>query len=202
MKKIPADHATTPSRLLRVLRGGGVVIVPTDTLYGLSSAMSSRLGYERIVSIKGAGEDRRFLYLASGVDMVERYIQGWGCASRRDFERAWPAPLSAVFRSGGKSPVWVGETVAFRVPLHPLLGPVIEALGEPVLSTSVNAAGEPPLGDARVIEERFGALVDLVVDAGPLAVEAPSTLVDFTGEKPVVLRRGGYAWDGAKKPSN
>lgn len=202
MKRIPIDHADTPARLFRVLRKGGVVVLPTDTLYGFSTPMSSREGSDRIAEIKGSGTDRRFLYLAGGVDMVEGYIEGWGCASRRFFERVWPAPLSAVFRSGGVSPGWIGDTVAFRVPLHPFLQSIIDAVGEPVLSTSVNRSGEPPLARPGDIEERFGPLVDLVVDAGPLVASAPSTMVDFTGEEPLVLRRGLYVWDGCGKPSN
>jgi L-threonylcarbamoyladenylate synthase len=202
MKRIPVDHAETASRLVHALSGGGVAVVATDTLYGFSTPISSRAGHERIVSIKGSGGDRRFIYLASGVAMVERYVDGWGCASRRTLEKAWPAPLTAVFRSGGKTPSWVGNTVAFRVPLHALLQRAIETLGEPILSTSVNATGEAPLGDADEIERRFGASVDLIVDAGTLVGAAPSTLVDFTGTEPVVLRQGGYAWDGAGNPSN
>jgi tRNA threonylcarbamoyl adenosine modification protein (Sua5/YciO/YrdC/YwlC family) len=201
MKRIPVDHTDTPSRLCDVLSAGGVVVVPTDTLYGLSASISNRRGYERIVSVKGSGAGRRFLYLAAGVDMVELYIEGWGCASRRVLERVWPAPLTGVFRSGGKSPGWVGETVAFRVPLHARLRAVIGALGEPILSTSINEAGEAPLGDVDVIEERFGASLDLIVDAGPLVGAVPSTLVDFTGDEPVVLRKGGYDWAGSGNPS-
>jgi tRNA threonylcarbamoyl adenosine modification protein (Sua5/YciO/YrdC/YwlC family) len=202
MKRIPAAGPDTPSHLRRVLSEGGVVVIPTDTLYGLSALASSRRGYERVVSIKGSSDERRFLYLASDVGMVERYIEGWGCASRRMFEELWPAPITGVFRAGEGSPKWVGKTIAFRVPLYPMLGDVIEALGEPILSTSVNKAGDPPLGDVDAIEERFGASVDLIVDAGPLVDVPPSTLVDFTGRKPIVLRRGGYSWDGGGNPSN
>lgn len=202
MERISVDRPDTPFRLRDVLSKGGVVVVPTDTLYGLSASMSNRRGYERIVSIKRCGTDRPFLYLASDAGMIERYIDGWGCVSRRQLEAVWPAPLTAVFRSGGRCPGWVGETTALRVPRHAVLRGVIGALGEPILSTSVNETGEPPVNDVDVIEDRFGAVVDLVVDAGALPGGIPSTLVDFTGEEPVVLRAGGYDWDGAGNPSN
>jgi tRNA A37 threonylcarbamoyladenosine synthetase subunit TsaC/SUA5/YrdC len=82
-----------------------------------------------------------------------------------------------------------------------MLRAVIESLGEPVLSTSVNEAGEPPLEDLDAIERRFAAAVDILVDAGALSGGLPSTVVDFTGEAPAVIRAGAYAWDGAGNPS-
>ncbi len=202
MERISIDRPDASSRLRGALSKGGVVVIPTDTLYGLGAAMSSREGYDRIVSIKRCGTDRRFLYLASGVDMVERYVDGWGCVSRQTLETVWPAPLTAVLRSGSRCPDWVGETTAFRVPRHPLLRSTIDSLGEPILSTSANETGEPPLDDVDVIENRFGAFVDLIVDGGVLVGGVPSTLVDFTGGEPVVLRAGGYVWGGEGNPSN
>jgi len=201
MTRVRSDRSDAAFLLRDVLSKGGVVVVPTDTLYGLSTPLSSRKGLDRIVAIKRCGDDRRFLYLAADAEMVERYIEGWGCVSRGRLERVWPAPLTAVFRSGDRCPSWVGATIAFRVPRHALVKTTIDALGEPILSTSVNETGHPPLEDVDVIEQRFGALVDLIADEGRLAGGGPSTLVDFTGEKPVVLRAGGYDWEAAGKPS-
>jgi L-threonylcarbamoyladenylate synthase len=201
MKRIRSDGPDAVTLLRDVLSRQGVVVVPTDTLYGLSTPLSSSKGFDRIIAIKRCGEDRRFLYLAASVDMVERYIDGWGCASRETLEEIWPAPLTAVFRSGVRCPGWVGGTIAFRIPRYPLLEAVIEALGEPILSTSVNETGQPPLEEIDGIEQRFGGLVDLIVEAGRLVGGKPSTLVDFTGDEPLVLRRGGYDWGGAGNPS-
>ena len=201
MRRIAVDRPDASSRLRHVLSRGGVAVVPTDTLYGLSAAMSSRSGYDRIASIKQSGTDRRFLYLANDIGMVERYIDGWGCASRQSLDAVWPAPFTAVLRSGDRCPSWVGKTIALRVPRHPFVRSVIEALGEPIVSTSANEKGEPPLEDLDAIVSRFGARVDLIVDAGVLIGRMPSTLVDFTGEEPVVLRVGDYLWGGMGKPS-
>ena len=200
MEKIPVDRPDAPIHLRRVLSEGGVAVVPTDTLYGLSTSMSSHRGHERILAIKRSMRDRPFLYLACDAHMVERYISGWGCASRRILEAVWPAPLTAVLPSGGRCPARVGKTIAFRVPFHPLLRAAIGELGEPIVSTSVNEAGEPPLNDVDSIEQRFGALVDLIVEAGTLPGGLPSTIVDFTGEEPIVLRAGSYTWGGAENP--
>ena len=202
MTRVRSDRPDAGSLLREVLSKGGLVVVPTDTLYGLSAPISSLKGLERIIAIKRCGDDHRFLYLAANVDMVERYIDGWGCVSRGTLERIWPAPLTAVFRRGERCPDWMGATVAFRIPRHSLVRTAIETLGEPILSTSVNETGRPPLEDADAIEREFGALVDIIVDEGRLAGREPSTLVDFTGEAPVVLRAGSYDWEAASNPSN
>lgn len=201
MKRIPIDHADAFGRLQGVLEAGGVAVVPTDTLYGLSGAISSHGAVERIAAIKRSGDDRRFLYLASSIDMVAEYVADWGCTSRRMLEAIWPAALTGIFPAGGRSPGWVGKTAAFRVPDFSRLQAAIDALGEPIISTSVNESGEPPMSDLDAIEERFGRAVDLILDAGVLPVALPSTLVDFTGPEAAVLRAGAYGWVGAAKPS-
>jgi L-threonylcarbamoyladenylate synthase len=202
MTRVRSDQPDAAPLLKEALSKGGVVVVPTDTLYGLSTPISNLKGIKRIVALKRCGDDHQFLYLAANVDMVERYIDGWGCVSRGTLERIWPAPLTAVFRHGARCPDWVGETIAFRIPRHALVREAVAALGEPILSTSVNETGHPPLEDADAIERGFDALVDLIVDEGRLAGREPSTVVDFTGEAPVVLRAGSYDWEAAGNPSN
>jgi len=200
--RIRSEDPQARALFLRAFSRGGVAVLPTDTLYGLSTPLSSRDGRDRIDAIKGGPSQRRFLYLASDARMVARYIEGWGCVTRETMERVWPAPLTAVFLSAPGCPAWVGPTIAFRVPVGEWLRRAIGELGEPVLSTSVNEAGERPLDDPDEIERVFGARCDLLIDAGRLAGSAPSTLVDFTGASPVVVRRGAYVWDGGGKPSN
>jgi L-threonylcarbamoyladenylate synthase len=180
----------------------GVAIVPTDTIYGLSARLSSEPGYQKILDIKRCEPGRRFLYLASSVEMVETYISSWGCASRQLLESIWPAPLTAVFHSGANCVDWVGDSVAFRIPESELLTRTIDRVGEPLVSTSVNRSGEPSVNDIDLIERLFGKLVDLVVAVEVLPEERPSTIVDFTGKEPVVVRSGVYVWPGGGNPSN
>jgi L-threonylcarbamoyladenylate synthase len=184
------------------LASGGVVVLPTDTLYGFSARLSAEDAIHRISAIKRAHNDRRYILLASSIDMVDRCVQSYGCTTRAVMAARWPAPLSVILPSGATVPAWVGPTVAVRIPAMEPLRRLIEAVGEPIVSTSVNRAGEEPLHDVHDIRREFSSEVDLIVTA-----EVPgglsSTLVDLCGKLPRVVREGAYAWAsaGAGKPS-
>jgi L-threonylcarbamoyladenylate synthase len=185
------------------LARGGVVVLPTDTLFGFSARLSAEDAVHRISAAKRAPNDRRYILLASSVDMVARYVRSFGCTTRADLAARWPAPLSVILPAGPACPPWVGPTVAIRVPALEPLRELIERLGEPIVSTSVNRAGEEPLEDAHAIRCEFAAEVDLIV-LGPALERGPSTLVNLCGDVPRVVRRGRYAWPagaGDGKPS-
>ncbi len=181
--------------IVNMLRQGGVAILPTDTIYGFSTSLSSESGIRRIAAIKGNGEERKFLFLAASVSMVERYIHTWGCTDKPMMEDIWPAPLTAVLPAGKICPVWVGKTIALRVPAYPPLADVIQKLGEPIVSTSVNRSNEPPLRNISAIEAAYQHQVDMVVEGGGPIDNISSTVVDFTGDMPVLVRQGEYYWD-------
>lgn len=185
--------ARTADLAYQTLAEGGVVVLPTDTLFGFSARLSAEDAVRRISGTKRAPNDRRYILLASSVDMVGRFVQSFGCASRDALAAMWPAPLSVILPSGSACPAWVGPTVAIRVPRLDALRALIERLGEPVVSTSVNRAGEVPLADAHAIRREFGSEIDLIV-TGAINDGAASTLVDLCGSSPRLVRRGSYAW--------
>jgi L-threonylcarbamoyladenylate synthase len=181
---------------------GAVIALPTDTLYGFSAALSQEAAVRRIAAIKRAPEERRFIVLASSADMVAKYVASFGCTTRDALAARWPASFTAILPSGPACPAWVGPTVAMRVPAWEPLRLLVARVGEPVVSTSANRTGAPPLDDAHAILREFGEDIDAVferIGAGGAA----STIVDFCGVTPRVVRAGSYAWDatGAGKPS-
>jgi len=189
------------ARALELLRSEGVVVLPTDTLYGFHAALSSEAGAHRIRALKGGDPARRLVVLAANIEMVSRFVASFGCSSREELEGRWPSKLTVVVPTGGDCPPWVGDTVAVRVPDLLFLREIIDALGEPIVSTSVNRAGEPPQNDPVKISQQFD--VDLVV-AGEMSGAGASTIVDLCGDEPRVLRAGDYAWvagTGDSKPS-
>ena len=195
------DEPGTRDRALELLSSEGVVVLPTDTQYGLHAAVSSSAGVERIRELKGGEPGRRFVLLAASIEMVDRYVASFGCASREGLSRRWPSPLTVILPAGPRCPSWIGDTVAVRIPKLPELCEIVESLGEPIVSTSVNLSGQPPANDPADIEKRFE--VDFVVaDVAPGNPNRASTIVDLCGESPRVVRRGDYDWSAAAGASN
>jgi L-threonylcarbamoyladenylate synthase len=144
--------------------------------------------------MKGETGRKQYIMLASSLEMVEKYISSFGCTERERLGAIWPGPLTAVLPSGPDCPEWYGDTVAFRVPDLPPLLELIERLGEPIVSTSANVSGEPPLSDPKHIHQQFGGAVDALVVGPDTPYAVASTIVDFTGDEPKVLRKGDYEW--------
>ena len=188
---------------LSILRSGGIVVLPTDTVPGMSGAASAMAAIVRISQIKGKAGDRTYILIGDSIDTVEQYVSSFGCVGRDELERVWPAPMTGVFSAGPACPAWVEGTVAFRVPAHERLRKLIGELGEPVVSTSVNRHGDRPLTDYAEIMDAFGKVIDLVLTDEMSEQRVVSTIVDFTGEQPRVIREGSYAWAGTgdSKPS-
>ena len=116
-------------------------------------------------------------------------------------ESIWPASLTAIFASSSECPEWVGKTVALRIPDAPELTRIVEEVGEPVFSTSVNRGGESPLTNIDAIRSEFGGLVDLIVEGDMPESCLPSTIVDYSGQRAVLVRQGSYPWAGGGNPS-
>jgi L-threonylcarbamoyladenylate synthase len=173
------DDAETTATLRRVLAGGGVAIVPCDTIYGIVGIAPAT--EERIGRIKGRSGGKPLLRLIGGESWIGRYAEASMPAPLR---RYWPGPLTVVFPARG------GGTVALRVPEDAWLRRLLHALDEPLASTSVNLEGEPPLADIARIVERFESKVDLVVDGGDRPDAIASTLLDVTAVPWRVLRQG------------
>ncbi len=176
---LSAADPDAPARLLQTLAGGGIVVMPCDTIYGLVGRVPD--SEPRIRAIKGRSESQPFLQLIPDPGWVARM-------SDADMPPAlaahWPGPLTIVL------PARAGGTVALRVPDSPLLRDLMRGLGAPVYSTSVNASGRPALWRIADIRSEFEALVDLVVDGGDLPSGVASTIVDATSRPIRVLRQG------------
>ncbi len=196
------DDARGQSLAAEALLRGAVVALPTDTLYGLSATLSHDGAVRRIAAIKRAPDDRRFIVLASSIEMVADYVASFGGSSRQELSTRGPAPLTVILPAGPRCPAWVGPTVAMRVPAWEPLRVVVERVGEPIVSTSVNRTGESPLDDAQTILRELGDDIDAVFERVGGGGEA-STIVDVCGKSPRVVRVGAYAWDSAAgaKPS-
>jgi len=173
-----ADPRSFPA-LVRILREGGVAIAPGDTMYGLIGLAPEAEG--RLRRVKGRDEDKPFLQLIGDAAWTAR-VSDMPLPPR--LGRFWPGPLTIIF------PARAGGTAALRVPDNRFLRDLLEALDQPLFSTSVNRAGFPPLRTVEEMRRELERDVDAVYDAGDQAPGQPSTLVDITGRPFAILREG------------
>ncbi|MBI4299466.1 MAG: threonylcarbamoyl-AMP synthase [Chloroflexi bacterium] len=175
---------------------GGIVAFPTDTLYGLGADVFNERAVERVFVAKGRpGEMALPILLADTRDMslVARDIPdiAWALA-----ERFFPGALSLVLRKASRVPDLLSggaETVALRVPDHPVPRRLARALGHPITGTSANRSGSAPARTAEEVVEQLGDNVDMVIDGGPIHAGIPSTVLDVSNGIPYIVRQGGVS---------
>ncbi len=181
------------ARAAEVLRAGGIVLYPTDTVYGLGVDAFSDSAVATLYALKGREALKTTHAIVSNMEMIEV------CAeidelSRNLIARYMPGPLTLVLNK--KAGIVNGiardrSTIGLRMPNNSFCTAMTEAFGGPVTTTSANRSGETPLHSITEILSRLGnEHVDFVVDAGVLPEKLPSTVVDVSGEKAVILREG------------
>lgn len=191
-------HPTTPqTRVLRIaadcLRDGGVIVYPTDSCYALGCAIGAKGAMQRIQRIRQTGKRHFFTVICRDLSDIARFarVDNWQYRLLKAFT---PGPYTFVLRATREVPRRLLEerrkTVGIRVPDHPVVRQLLAEFNEPLMSTTLLLPGDDlPLTDARDIEDRIGYAVDLILDGGNCGLE-PSTIVDLSGEAPLVLRAG------------
>lgn len=189
---------------VRVLEGGGIVAVPTDTVYGIAVALGTRGGIERLFAAKSRPPDKAIAVLLADAEQAGEigaltpaaaclaagfWPGGLTLVVPRRIDRALPAALTGGELAPGAIP-----TIGLRVPAHDAPRALARALG-PLPTTSANRSGEPEARDADEIEALLGEAVDLILDGGPAIGGPASTVIDCTGPMPQVRRAGAISLD-------
>ena len=180
------------------LRTGGIVAFPTETFYGLAVDPRSAPAVERVFALKGRSSGQALPLIAAGVEQVATQVGTLSPLARRLADRAWPGPLTLIIaaspalcehvhRSTGK--------VAVRVTADPVARALAERAGHPITSTSANLSGETPAVTADAVARAFDDRLDVLIDAGRTPGGLPSTIVDATGDTPLLVRAGIVAWE-------
>jgi L-threonylcarbamoyladenylate synthase len=174
------------------LRRGELVVMPTDTVYGIAAEAFDPVAVDGLLKAKGRGRDMPPPVLAGSVRAAMALVMDLGDVGKDLIDEFWPGALTIVCRSS-PTLVWdLGETkgtVAVRMPLHQVTLELLKRTG-PLAVSSANLSGRPPATTAGEAMEQLGDSVAVYLDGGPCADEVPSTIVDLTGSVPRLLRRG------------
>lgn len=188
----PLDEKQQFRRAIQALREGGIVAMPTDTVYGLITVASNSAAVDRVYDAKARDPAQPMPLFVGDIEQAAIIVE-LNDAARRLAERFWPGALTIVlprkasFRTRAAAG---GETIGVRAPADPLLREMAQQLG-PLTGTSANLAGREECHDAAAVRAQLGDRVDCIVDAAPLATGKPSTIVDLTdGRHARVLREG------------
>ena len=179
-----------------LLRRGGLVAFPTETVYGLGADATNAEAVARIFAVKGRPATNPLIVHVADLETAKRYAATWSDAAQTLAAVWWPGPLTLVVP---KTPEIVDAvsagrpTVALRVPDHPVALELLRAFGGPVAAPSANKSTHVSPTTADHVRQELGDEVDIVLDGGPCSVGIESTVLDLTGDRPVILRPGGVA---------
>lgn len=197
MPKVLRVDARRPSAVAlaeaaRALARGALVVMPTETVYGLAGDTRLPGVVEKIYAAKGRPESKPLVLLAADKAAVKRAGAVFSAAADRLARRFWPGPLTLVLPAGN------GE-LGFRVPDHPVARALLRQAGGWLAVTSANRSGCPPATTAREVADGLGRSVTVILDAGPSPGGVPSTVVRVVGRKPEILRAGAVPAEAVRR---
>lgn len=178
---------------VEILKNGGIVAIPTDTLYGFAANALDEAAVERVFRLKRRSPSQALPLLLADADDIERWAVAIPDAVWPLAERFWPGPLTLVLRRSAAIPDVVcagGDTVALRVPDHDVPRSIARSLGAPLTGTSANRSGGPGVTSASAVRDEFSGEIELVIDGGSALDGRPSTVLDLSSGQPRILRQG------------
>jgi L-threonylcarbamoyladenylate synthase len=183
-------------RAAGVLRRGGILAYPTETLYGLGVDPFQEGVLEKLRLLKERPPNRPVSILVRDMEMLEEVVRDISPRARRILEAFLPGPLTAVLPARPHLPFLLTagtEKIGVRISSHPLLSSLFEHFPHPITTTSANRRSMSPAVNAVQIADAFPQGIDCILDAGPIPGGTGSTVVDLTGREPVVLRAGAVS---------
>jgi L-threonylcarbamoyladenylate synthase len=177
---------------VKILRNGGVIAFPTDTVYGLGADVFNSRAVERVYEIKNRPRNQQFPLLIADAKELTTLAEPIPEVTWLLARRFWPGGLTLVLSKKGSMPPHLasGPTIAVRVPNHPVCLALIKGLGNAITGTSANISGQPAALTAEEVGQQLEGKINLVIDGGKCPGGKESTVVDVTHEAPIILRQG------------
>lgn len=188
------NNPKTLEHIVNVLKKGGLIIYPTDTVYGLGCDFTNLKALQRIANIKGVKLDKsNFSFICSDLSNLSDYAKQLNSSEFKLIKRALPGPYTFVLKSSKSLPHYFKKkkTVGIRVPDHPIAVSIVDLLGNPIISTSIHDEDDviEYTTDPELIYEKWSGLVDIVIDAG-FGGNEPSTVIDLSKNDIQIIRKG------------
>lgn len=177
-----------------IIKSGGVVGLPTETVYGLGANALDSSAVEKIFEAKGRPKDNPMIVHISCIDEVYSLVEKFPEKAKLLAEKYWPGPLTIIMPKSDKVPDRTSgnlDTVAVRMPSHPVMREVIKKSGCPIAAPSANLSGSPSPTNAKYVFDDMNGRIPLILDGGECEVGLESTVITLAGEKPRLLRPGG-----------
>lgn len=190
---IAADSPSAIERAARVLREGGLVAFPTDTVYGLGAHAFLPEAVEKIFVVKGRATEKALPILLGDKQDLLLVAERFPPTLEKLAEKFWPGGLTIVLQKSPNVPDVVtggGQTIAVRIPNHPVALALIIAIGAPLATTSANRSGRVSPKTAEEVRSELEGLIDVILDGGQVPGGVESTVLDLTRDVPLVLRKG------------
>jgi L-threonylcarbamoyladenylate synthase len=190
---LPATSSKAIRKAVHLLREGEVVAFPTDTVYGVGANAFERFAVRQIFDLKKRPRDKSlpvFIYQIDDLNLVARDVPNWAWPLLQKF---WPGALTVVLPKNSALPDDVSggqNSVAVRIPDHPVCLDLVIRVGRPLAVTSANLSGQPTPITAQGVAEQLGERLPLVLDGGPSSTTQPSTIIDLSQTPPRLLRQG------------
>ena len=178
-------------QVANLLRDGGVIAYPTDTIYGLGCDITNKKAIERVYQIKRRPKDKPFSFLCSDLKNISQYAKVSNYAYKT-MRRLLPGPYTFILEGSHLVPKMMltkRRTAGIRVPDNPICMALINSLGNPILSTSAASPEDELFSEPWLIDDHFGKLLDAVIDGGPVPGE-PWSVISLIGDEPVIIREG------------
>lgn len=181
-----------------ILKNGGLVALPTETVYGLGANALDEAAAKKIYEAKGRPSDNPLIAHISCMEELPALVSEIPEAGRKLAEKYWPGPLTMVFPKKDIVPYGTTgglETVAVRMPSDPIANRLIKLAGVPVAAPSANKSGRPSPTKAEHVIEDMDGKIDMIIDGGEVGIGVESTIVDVSGEVPMLLRPGAITME-------
>lgn len=181
-----------------IIRRGGLVAFPTETVYGLGGNALDEDAAKKIYAAKGRPSDNPLIAHVSCPEEVEPLVEYMPEAGKKLMEAFWPGPLTMIFPKSSQVPYGTTgglETVAVRMPSDLVANRLIALAGVPIAAPSANTSGRPSPTTADHVWQDMNGRIDMIIDGGPVGIGVESTIVDVSGQVPVVLRPGAITME-------